>query len=784
MSAVSNSRGKATWRLAFALTVLLRSVESVARMEVESEVATPRQPVPIVASFVLNGMPRGDVFPLVRDEDVLLLADELTLRGVDLSKLPARTEVIDGRTYVSLQSLGAAGTYQLDADSATLRCELSASVFGETRVDLAMRAPPGYAVKGSPSGFLNYALHARNLDVALFGEVGASLGRGLATTQVRWYPGAPPLRGLSQLVVDFPEHLVRGIAGESSAFGGVLGGGAVVAGVHLLRSFDLNPYYVQRPLREFSGGVETPSTLEVYVNNQLVRRTDLPPGPFLVENLPVPQGEGATRYVVRDAFGRVSEVQGSYYLSGQLLAPGVFDYRASLGVERTHLGTRSFSYGDPVLLGHARVGWTSWLTPGLRLEASPALVSTGASQLFQLPLGDMELSQGVSRGEHRTGAALGAVFGLQGRWVGGSVFGRWMSARYGNVGLSPHEDRPRLETGGAFFLAVGSRVSMGGQAVVSRWRDRGNSTLLSATTSARLGERTTLSFTANHGLLANGGSSLEGMLFLNAVLDERTTGSVGHFRGDRAITSVDMVRGVPLDGGLGFQVQGQAGGAAFARGRVDYDTDVGRYSGGAEWRQGRLVGTAEVTGGLVAIGGRVRATRVVDNGFALVRVAGVKGVGVHLNNHLVGRTDEQGEYVVTRLQAYNANRLSLSDGELPLDVYLPRMEQLATPWLRGGVVLEFQAESVRALRGRLVLSSLDPSRSLAYGELRLSERGRTWTSPLGRNGEFELVGLAPGLHSAMVTYPGGRCAVTLEVPSLEQMVIDLGAVGCVDETSR
>ncbi|MCP3101383.1 fimbria/pilus outer membrane usher protein [Myxococcus sp. K15C18031901] len=787
MNLVSCSKGKASWRLALALSVLGGAVDALAEAPPAGSESPPQPPalIPIVVSFVLNGMPQGDVFPLVRDTDVLMPASDLVESGIDLARLSARMETIDGQTYVSLESLQPMGTFRLDADTATLSCELPATVFGETRVDLGVHPPPGYVVKGSPSGFLNYAVHARNLDFTMFGEAGASVGRGLLTTQMRWHPGTQPLRGLSQLTVDFPEHMVRAIAGESSAFGGVLGGGAVVAGVHLLRSFDLNPYFIQSPVREFAGDVTTPSTLEVYVNNQLVRRTDLPPGPFRLENLTVPRGEGTTRYVVRDAFGRVREVQGSYYLGGQLLAPGLLDYRASLGVERTHLGARSFSYGDPMLLASARMGWKAWLTPGVRLEVSPALVSAGASQLMQLPLGEVELSQGLSRGEKRGGGALGAVYGLQGRWVGGTLFGRWMSAHYGNIGLYPHEDRPRLETGGSLYVAVGSRVSLGGQVVVSRWRDREHSTWLSATTTARLSDRATLSFTANHGLLSDGSSSLDGMLYLNAVLDGRTIASVGHARGsNKPLTNVDVARGVPLDGGWGFQVQGQAGGAAYARGRVDYDTDIGRYAGGAEWQDGRVVGAAEVAGGLVAIGGRVHATRVVDNGFALVRVDGVKGVGVHLNNHLVGRTDSQGEYVVTRLQAYNANRLSLSDGELPLDVYLPTTEQLVTPWLRGGVVLEFQAESVRAFRGRLVLTSADPSRSLAYGELHVSEKGRTWTSPLGHGGEFELVGLSPGRHSATVIYPGGRCAATLDVPSLEEMVIDLGEMRCMDEAAR
>ncbi|WP_408891403.1 fimbria/pilus outer membrane usher protein [Myxococcus faecalis] len=735
---------------------------------------------PIVVGLTLNGVPRGDAFPMPRGEDVLMPVEALEAAGVDVGRLGAGVERIEGQDYVSLQSLGA--RFHLDERTTELVCELPAWAFATTRVNLSPAAPPGYALTGSPSAFVNYAAHARNARVSLFGETGASLGRVLLTTQARWNPGTTPLRGLSQLTVDFPEHMLRAIAGEATGYGGVLGGGAVVAGAHVLRSFELNPYFVRNPVQDLAGDVTTPSTLEVYVNNRLVSRSELPPGPYRLENLAVPRGEGTARYVVRDAFGRTREVSAAYSLGAQLLAPGVADYQLSLGVERESLATESFDYGRPLMLGHFRMGATSWLTPGVRLELSPDLVSTGAVQWLQLPLGELEVSQALSVSERRTGLAAGLGYSLQGRWAGGSLFTRALSPHYANASLAPGA-HPRLEAGGSLFVALGSRVSLGGQAAVTRWKGRGWTTWLSASTSAQVMDRALLSFSASRNQESRGPSALEGMVHLTAILDARTSGTVGHTQGQRGgDTAVDLSRGIPLEGGLGFQVQAQAGRQDRALARVEYETDVGRYAGGAEWRQGVLVGAAEVSGGLVALGGRIHATRAVDQGYALVRVEGVEGVGVRLDNHLIGHTDSRGELMVTRLRAYGANRLSLTDGDLPLEVYVRTTEKLVAPWRRGGVVLDFQVDSVRAFRGKLMLRG--GQAAPAHGELAVVVDGQRFSSPVGWHGEFELVGIPPGRHAAHVTHPGGRCAATLEVPSLAGQVIDLGTVRCVDEASR
>ncbi len=737
--------------------------------------------MPIVADFTLNGVPRGATFPILREDDVLLPVASLEAYGVDLVALGGRQEVHEGKTYISTRSLEPRGRCNMDERTVSVVCDLPASAFTATRINLGPQVPGDYQVRGSPSGFVNYAAHARNTALTFFGEAGASVGRGLLTTQARWRPGTTPLRGLTQLSLDFPKQMVRAIAGEATAFGGVLGGGAVVAGFHLGRSFELNPYFIRNPMQDYAGDVDTPSTLEVYVNNHLVRRTELPPGPFRLENLTVPRGEGNTRYVIRDAFGRTREVNNAYYLSGQQLSPGVADFRVSAGVERESLHLRNFDYGRPMLLGNARLGLTSWLTPGVRLELAPGMVSTGALQLIQLPFGELELSQAISRSESRTGLAAGVVYSLQRRWVGGSVFGRGMNASYTHTSLKLDDDHPLVETGGSVYVALGQDVNVGAQAMLSRYQQAGWSTWLGATTSARLTDWSTLSFAANRSKSMSGDSVVEGMVYLNAIFDARTTGTVGHAQGLRGegTTSVDVARSVPMEGGFGYQVQGQVGRADRAMGRADYDTNVGRASAGAEWFEGKVSGMGEVAGGLVFIGGRVRPTRAVDQGFALVRVKGVEGVGVRLNHHEIGRTNADGELVVTRLQSYNANHLSLVDQQVPLDVYIPSTEQTVATYQRGGVVLDFKTQTVRAYRGKVTIDSQDDMRLLSYGEIRVEKDGEKWASPIGWNGEFELVGLPEGRLPAWVIYPKGRCETSLNVPALEGNVIDLGTVRCV-----
>src|SRR5690606_38900578 len=83
-------------------------------------------------------------------------------------------------------------------------------------------------------------------------------------------------------------------------------------------------------------------------------------------------------------------------------------------------------------------------------------------------------------------------------------------------------------------------------------------------------------------------------------------------------------------------------------------------------------------------------------GFALVSTDGIPGVPVKLENNPIGATDEDGLLLVTPLNAYQNNKLSIDPMRLPADVRVGRVDVLATPTDRAGTLVRFDLAPLRA----------------------------------------------------------------------------------------
>ncbi len=135
----------------------------------------------------------------------------------------------------------------------------------------------------------------------------------------------------------------------------------------------------------------TPSRVEVYVNNQLVRVEQLPPGVYQLDHLPLPVGAGDTRVVVRDAFGGEQQFDSSFYISQGILARGVQQFSYAAGAERLDQFYSSWSYGRPMATGLHRIGLTDSVTVGGRFEAASDVASGGPMATVRLGrLGEVE----------------------------------------------------------------------------------------------------------------------------------------------------------------------------------------------------------------------------------------------------------------------------------------------------------------------------------------------------------------------------------------------------------
>ena len=173
--------------------------------------------------------------------------------------------------------------------------------------------------------------------------------------------------------------------------------------------------------------------------------------------------------------------------------------------------------------------------------------------------------------------------------------------------------------------------------------------------------------------------------------------------------------------------------------------------------------SAQLASGLVLIDGRVLPTRPVDGAYALVRLEDAPGVSVFLQGQDMGRTGSGGDLLVTGLQPYLGNRISIRDSDLPLDFRVDEVERVVAPSQRGGSVERFRVARQLSVAGRILLEVDGRGTPARVG--RGGRRGARppAVSPIGHGGAFWLEGIPPARHDALVRWEGRLCRFTFEV---------------------
>jgi outer membrane usher protein len=168
----------------------------------------------------------------------------------------------------------------------------------------------------------------------------------------------------------------------------------------------------------------------------------------------------------------------------------------------------------------------------------------------------------------------------------------------------------------------------------------------------------------------------------------------------------------------------------------------------------------------------------VEQSFALVRVAGVPGVRTFLDRQPVGKTDAAGDLLVPGLLPYYGNRLSIDDTDVPAAYRVGRTERLVAAPPRGGALVLFDVERLRAIEGWIRLSRAEGRVVPAFGTLELDVPGGTRRSPIAADGNFWLEDVPPGAHAARVYWQDTVCELPLVVPESSLGVQEVGELEC------
>ena len=135
-----------------------------------------------------------------------------------------------------------------------------------------------------------------------------------------------------------------------------------IAGVQWGRNFSLRPDLVTFPVAAISASSVVPSSIALYINGVQQYSSNVPAGPFVVNQIPGITGAGQATIVTRDALGRIATTV-PLYVDTRLLARGLSSYSVEAGFVRRRFSVRSFDYDHaPAFSASGRYGLDDALT--------------------------------------------------------------------------------------------------------------------------------------------------------------------------------------------------------------------------------------------------------------------------------------------------------------------------------------------------------------------------------------------------------------------------------------
>jgi outer membrane usher protein len=775
-------------RIAYALQtysgVLIMMLCLAARSAVAAD---PPQLTEAVLEVSLSNTEPGEMVVVLRGPEGQLYLEESDFARLRLHLPPTAPHMHDGRRFYDPKAIKGC---TVTIDEAAQRAVITAppASLDTTHLSAAERRSPDIT-PAAPGAFLNYQLSAQQIDGrnigGAFAELGVFAGAGVLTsTAVARYGNDDNqlVRLDTTYTRDFPATLETLNLGDAISDGASWGNAVRYAGVRWSRNFGLRPDLLTTPLLATSGTATVPSTVDVFVNNQLVTSSQLPPGPFVIDRLPTVSGTGDVSVVVRDALGREEVLTQSFYSSVTLLAQGLSQYSFNLGKIRDNYALESNDYG-PML---SEASYRRGITDAITLEGHAEYLAgdahaAGLNAAFGLgQIGVINFT--AANGGDSSGSGWLSGVGLEHRGTNTSFIASslWASSDFSQVGepLDPGmrmRQRSLLQTG----LGLGRFGSLSLAYVRQTYRDSPTQQTLGLTHSIRLGSLGSLNLTLTQTRTAaqfstGAQNSTSAYLIFVLPLDFRRAATLSTVGGsgpgapaNEVIAS--LTQSPPVGPGTGYRLSASTAGNYDADWRQQFNSaDLELEAARNQGLDGR---SAYLSGAMTFLDGQLNTTRSVSGSFAMVDVAGLADVPVYVENQLTTHTDATGRALLYNLRPYEANRISITPEDLPLDTAIAASSTIMAPPFRSGVIARFPVERVRSGTFRLVT---DDGKPVPVGAL-VTLQGTQF--PVVLDGLVYVTGYDHGM-SAEASWSGGHCSFRLEPPPPDDPLPDMGTVQC------
>jgi outer membrane usher protein len=674
---------------------------------------------------------------------------------------------------------------RFDPAHQTLEIEAGAEAFTETVASVRGRGAQSEPILPRPGAFMNYDLSASEasndrlasgiFEVGFFSRYGVLTSSSLAAdlgNQDSWK------RLDTTYTIDRPAKLTSVRLGDSITRPGAWGRSVRFGGVQYGTNFNTQPGFIRFPAVSAAGLAALPSTVDVYVNNALVARRAVPPGPFSVTNVPVVTGAGDVRVVVRDILGREQIVTTPFYGSTTLLRAGITDYSYEIGTQRRDFSLESNHYSNPIGAATYRRGFSDAFTGEGRAEFDDLGNAFGSAAALRVGnFGVVSGTGALSHSDRGSGTLFGYGFERNTRRISLGLQTTLTTSQFRQTGMEPNELPRKRQVAANFGLELGGAGAISITRAMQEFRgDLPRIEVTTASYSVPVARAAQLNLSAVRTEGAFGGTTL--FATVAVPLDAATSASAGveHARSNALGTSertatLAVQRSLPLGDGYGYRFQ--ARNEEFT-GRLEAQNAYGRWSAEAyKPEDADAVYRIGAAGGIGTIGGKTFLSRSITESFAVVRVADYPDVRVLQDNQPVGTTDRHGYVVLPRLRPYDRNPISIEQGDLPMDARIGSLRLEAVPYFRSGVLVDFPVQRVRAAVLRIILEDGGdvPSGAVA----RVDGAGEMF--PIALRGQLYIEGVQQKSR-IVVTWKGQTCGIDIALPKIDDPLPDLGTFVC------
>jgi outer membrane usher protein len=728
----------------------------------------------------INEQRKGTVV-LLRSDDRLFAGGQ-DLRRWRLRLPDTKPLTFYGEEFYALDALLGL-TYRLDEFTQTLTVQVPPGLFDATFLNgkETSFSTPSLA---SPGGFLNYDVFANHVQGLTktngLLELGGFGGWGTAQTRILALDlngQASAIRLDSTWTRDKPMELTRLRFGDAISSMSSWGGAVRFGGVQWATNFSIQPGFTSFPLPAMSGEAALPSTVDLYVDNTLRMKRQVPSGPFSIQDLPVTNGQGDARLVVRDILGREQVITQPFFTNSRLLKQGLQDYSYELGFVRRNFGIDSNNYGRPVAVGTYRQGITEQFTGEIHGELFGNQQTVGLGGMVLSPdAGVLSGSLAMSNSGKGVGGLLGLGFNRQSGNFGFGANTQLASQRFAKLGLQPEELAPRHISQMFVNLATTDYGSFAANYTQQAFRDREENKIVSGSYAREVGSLGNLSVSVTRSL--SGDSKTVFGLNFSMLLGKRTNANISTSAqpGNKQAT-LQVSRSRPAGSGIGYRLVAGLGNSDRREAEVSLQNEVGNYTLAASQFQGQTAFRGNASGGVAFLGGRAFLSRRINGSFAVVQVPDYSGVGIYADNQLVARTDANGNALLPGLRPYQKNSVRIEHADIPLDAQIDAVQLNAVPYFRSGLLLKFPVKRSRGAMLSVVLENGEPLPAGALAKIIGDNVDENEVFPAGMGGELYLTGLAAS-NRLRVTWLEQSCEFMLPFPESTEPLPYLGTYIC------